>query len=117
MSTSEKRQRSQLLRVRLNAAELAKAQADAQARGQSLGGYVREKLLGAPTPGTRRQPAPNAETLARLLGQMGKVGSNLNQLARLANQRNLVPPATLDACMAEVQQVAADISQALHGGH
>ena len=94
--------------------ERAKAEADAQALGLSLSGYARTLLLGAVTPGTPRRPLPSAEELARMLGQLGKVGSNLNQLTKLANQGQLVPPATLGLCVAEVRQLTAQIAEALN---
>jgi hypothetical protein len=113
-SGSQTRQRSRSVNVALTDAERAKVEADAQALGLSLSGYARTLLLGTVTPGTPRRPLPSAEELARLLGQLGKVGSNLNQLTKLGNQGQLVPPAALEMCIAEVRDVAAQIAEALN---
>jgi hypothetical protein len=113
-SGSETRQRSGVLGVRLTDTERAKVEADAQALGLSASGYARALLLGAVTPGTQRRPLPSAEELARLLGQLGKVGSNLNQLTKLGNQGQLVPPSSLAACIDDVRAITAELAEVLH---
>ncbi len=37
-----------------------------------------------------RRPSPDKHELARLLGELGKIGSNLNQLAKSSNQGLIV---------------------------
>lgn len=66
--------------------------------------YVREAALGE-TPRVRR-PHANAE----LLRQLGRIGNNLNQLARLANLQHALPQetvlmTTLTAVLDAVQKV------------
>jgi hypothetical protein len=117
MSTSQTRQRTRSVSVPLTEDERAAIEREAAGAGQSLGGYMREKVLGTATPGTRRTPAPEAAQLARLLGQLGKVGSNLNQLTRLANQRQLVPPPVLELCLREVGELTQAVAEALHRDH
>lgn len=112
-SGSQTRQRSRSVNVALTDAERAKVEADAHALGLSLSGYARALLVGAVTPRTPRRPLPNATELARLLGQLGKVGSNLNQLTKLGNQGQLVPPSSLAACIAEVQAVTEQLAEVL----
>ena len=113
-SGSQKRQRGQSVKVALTEAERAKIAADAQAAGLSLSGYARAVLLGADTPRTKRAAAlPEQQDLARLLAQLGKVGGNLNQLTKLGNQGQLVPPSALDACLADVRAAAEQVRQAL----
>lgn len=117
MSTSQNRERSSSVTFRVTDDERRALQAAAGEARQSLGGYVREKALGTATPGTRRTPAPDAAQLARLLGQLGKVGSNLNQLTRLANQHQLVPPPVLELCLREVRELTQAVAEALHRDH
>jgi hypothetical protein len=112
-SGSRTRQRSPVS-VMLTPGERAKAEADANGRGLSLSGHTRALLMGAVTEGTPRRPPRDAADLARLLGQLGKVGSNLNQLTRLGHQGQLVPPATLSACVEEVEALTAEIVEVLH---
>jgi hypothetical protein len=98
----------------LTPSERAKAEADANAQGLSLSGHARALLMGEVTPGTPTRPPRDAAELARLLGQLGKIGSNLNQLTRLGNQGQLVPPASLAACVEEVTALTAEIAEALN---
>jgi len=48
-----------------------------------------------PTPAVRtparRKPSADTEVLTRILGQLGKIGSNINQLAKVANQNGDIP--------------------------
>ena len=114
MSASQTRQRAKVLQVRLTPDERAKVAAAASASGLSLSGYARETLLGEVTPGTQRAaPTPDIKALAILLGQLGKAGSNLNQLARLGNQGRPVPLAELMETLAATRAAAERVRQAL----
>jgi hypothetical protein len=70
----------------------------------------------------RRQPArrmPRLDTalLAQLLGQVGKVGSNINQLAHHANGGGDLPASsTLDTMADEIVALRAALTAALAGG-
>lgn len=114
MSASQTRQRAKVLQVRLTPDERAKVAAAASASGLSLSGYARETLLGAETPGTQRAaPTPEIKALAILLGQLGKVGANLNQLTKLGNQGQPVPTLELSATLAAIRLAAERVRQAL----
>jgi hypothetical protein len=94
--------------------ERATIAAKAQAVGLPLGAYLRVLGMGAPTPRTQAARAtPEAAELVKLLGQVGKIGGNLNQLAKLGNMGQLVPPSSLQACIDEVLEVAEMIAEAL----
>lgn len=43
----------------------------------------------------RRKPTADVEMLARVLAALGKIGSNVNQMARIANQRGSLPTETV----------------------
>lgn len=114
MSASQTRQRLQSVKVALTEAERATVAAGAEAAGLSLSGYARQTLLGQPTPRTRRAaPSPDVQAMARLLGQLGRVGGNLNQLARQANQGQPLPADALADALAEVRAAAEQVRQAL----
>lgn len=100
---SEKRQRGKLLSVRFNEAEWQSLNARADSAGLSLGGYLRSVVLETPPPRQSRRPPVVVQELAQLMGQIGKIGSNINQLARIANMGGW-PEAAL------LEQAAADIS-------
>jgi Bacterial mobilisation protein (MobC) len=85
-SGSEKRARSSHITIRLTPDERARIDADAARAGLTPGSYARQTLLGAPAPRQVRRPPVERRELARLLGELGKIGGNLNQLAKAANQ-------------------------------
>jgi hypothetical protein len=82
---SEKRARSTHLTIRLTPEERAAIDAAAQRAGLTCGSYARQTVLGAPAPRQVRRPPVERKELARLLGELGHVGGNLNQLARSNN--------------------------------
>jgi hypothetical protein len=84
--------RHKVTHERWNAAEHAALMAAAAQAGLPAGAYIRSLVLGAPGPRTRRQPPANQAELARLLGELGRIGSNVNQLARIANTTGDMPP-------------------------
>jgi hypothetical protein len=84
-SGSEKRQRTELAMVRLTPAEKTAVEDAADKAGLSVASYSRLQMLGAPPPRGARRPPVEKQMLAKVLGQLGKIGSNLNQVARSAN--------------------------------
>jgi hypothetical protein len=77
--------REQFIAVRCNAAEYETITTKAEKAGLSVGAYLRTIATGAAGPrAIRRQPVEREE-LARLLGELGKLGSNVNQIARVVN--------------------------------
>lgn len=87
MPGSEKRQRTQGFYVRCSKEEKEAIQAKADLAGLEASGYLREQGLGAPSPRARRRPHPDTVLLKQILGQCGKIGSNLNQIAYQLNKR------------------------------
>ena len=85
-SGSEKRARSAHLTIRLTPEEREAIDASAEKAGLTAGSYARQVVLGAPTPRQVRRPPVERRELARLLGELGKIGSNLNQIAKSANK-------------------------------
>ncbi len=84
-SGSETRQRQTAFKVRLSVAERATLEAAAVRSGLTLGSYIRQVALGSDTPRQVRRPPVERAELARLLGQLGRLGGNLNQIARRVN--------------------------------
>jgi hypothetical protein len=82
---SERRQRGRRITIRLTEAERAALDTAAERAGLSLGSHIRKVLLEAPLPRQARRPPIEKTELARLLGHIGKIGSNINQLAREVN--------------------------------
>ena len=102
-SGTETRQRGKLLQIRVTADELAEIEAQAAAAELTTASYARSILLSAPAPRARRRPAVEAQEVARLLGELGKVGSNLNQIAYHLNTGETVGANSIAEAMADVQ--------------
>lgn len=83
---SDNRQRQQVLRCRVTETEAAEIAARAEALGVSMPALMRAAALGIEPPrSNKRIPGVTLIELAHLRGHLGKIGSNLNQLARIAN--------------------------------
>jgi hypothetical protein len=92
-------------------------EASAQA-GLSVGAYLRTLALGKPGPRARRRPPIERAVLARLLGELGKIGSNINQIAHAYNGRGRVPALEeLKALRDEVGRIRKALMTALGRDH
>ena len=82
-----KRFRNEQLTIRLSEAERSQIDEMAAAQGITAGALVRQIVLESPIPRSSRRIPPSSlkPELAQLLGQIGKVGSNLNQIAKGIN--------------------------------
>ena len=113
-SGSERRERKRIIGVRVTDDEMAEITAEAERSGLTVASDARSVLLSAPAPRARRRPSIEAEALGRLLGDLGKVGSNLNQIAHHMNAgRNEVSPAAMEAALSEVADIRAAILEAM----
>ena len=83
--------KTSFISVRCTAKERSKIDEAARLGGLSIGAYLRALALGDPGPRAVRRPPIERKELARLLGHLGKVGSNLNQLAHAFNRDRQVP--------------------------
>lgn len=82
---SDSRQRQRVISFRVSQDEYDRIQSEADRSGVTTGTFARDVLIGAKAPRrVRRPPAEKAE-LVRILGALGKIGSNVNQLAAKAN--------------------------------
>jgi hypothetical protein len=76
-SGSEKRQRTTIITMRINPQEATTIRQIAQSRGESVSALMRSALLH----NRPRASRVEVQAIARLLGQLGKIGSNINQIA------------------------------------
>lgn len=113
-SGSETRQRGGVARMRLSAQEQAQLEAAAERAGMTVSSFMRHQCLGSAGPRAVRRPPVERAALAQLLGQLGKVGSNLNQIARALNSdRDILHD--IAATLTEVREAALAISRTLRG--
>ncbi len=103
---SEKRQRMAVHAIRLTPAERDELARRAEAAGLSVAAYVRHQALGSPGPRSLRRLSVNAALVRQLIGQLGYVGNNLNQLTRLANMGDLEEPAELVSVLRKIDETA-----------
>lgn len=80
--------RNRIVRIRVSDAELAALKSLAVARGLSLSDLLRRAALCIRMPARRFYQA-DAAVLVKTLGELGRIGGNLNQLTRRANAGKL----------------------------
>lgn len=111
-SGSEKRQRGSPISVRFLPEECAALREKARDTGLSVASFIRASVLGTPGPRARRSPPFNAEALGRATAALNKVGSNVNQIAHVANAGNFHRVAEeCFATLAEVRAAAAKMRE------
>jgi hypothetical protein len=86
MSSSERRNRPKSVLTRLTEDEYAELTSMAEATGLTRADYLRSAGLEKKPLGIKRRPAADHVELTRILKQFGKIGSNLNQIARNMNR-------------------------------
>jgi Bacterial mobilisation protein (MobC) len=112
---SETRKRTSIIGFRASSEERAEIEANAAGAGFTVGSYLRNLAVTRPRTRAVRRAGGDAALLARMLGQFGKIGSNLNQLAKKANSDGVYAPPELDHALVELRAAAKAILQALGG--
>ena len=109
--------RRRFIGVRCTETEHAAIVEKASQAGLSVGAYLRRLALGSAGPRAVRKPPAERQELARLLGWLGKLGSNVNQLAHAFNREGKIPgfPEWL-AVRREVAEMRAALLKALGHG-
>lgn len=96
--------------------ELAQLDRDAERAATDRATMARAQLLNAPIPKkARRTSNADEQALARILAQLGKIGSNLNQLAKVANSNgDLTAVRNINEVKEELAELRDQVRQALH---
>ncbi len=115
-SGTETRQRTCDVRIRLTPAEHARLSDAAASAGLSLGGYARRILLDAPPARQSRRPPVEKAELARILAAIGKIGSNVNQLARTWNAGGTVEADSVEEAARSIREIRDAVMAALGRG-
>ena len=110
---SEKRARTTHITIRLTPGERAEIDSAAERAGLTSGSYARQAILGSPTPRQVRRPPVERRELARLLGELGHIGGNINQLAHASNAGSPVTRNEISQALAGLVTVRAAILSAL----
>lgn len=78
---SQKRQRFKQIKTPCTPEEFNAVAAKADAAGMTRAAYSRTVLLGDAGPRSQRRMPADAEALRQILGHLGRVGNNINQIA------------------------------------
>lgn len=109
---SEKRKRQHTVTIRLDDREYAILQETADRTGYSKSYLFRRALLSTPPPRARPRPSVQTKMLARVLAELGKIGSNINQLAKYANLGR-TQTAQIELALRELSELRLACLQAL----
>lgn len=84
-SGSNKRQRGVTVTVRLTEEERAALDALSSRSGLAAGAFMRAAAFGEAGPRAQRRPPIDHVALRQILGHCGRVGNNMNQIAKRLN--------------------------------
>ncbi len=85
MAGSDKRQRGKIIASRCLDEEFTAIAAKADKAGLAVGAFMRAAALGDTGPRAQRRPPIDHKALRQYLGQFGRLGNNINQIARALN--------------------------------
>jgi hypothetical protein len=109
--------RDRYVAVRCTETEHTKMTEAAQKAGLSVGAFLRALACDGPGLRAARRPPIERQELARLLGHIGKLGSNVNQLAYAANAAGDLPGARdLEEMATEIREMRDAVMKALGRG-
>jgi hypothetical protein len=110
--------RKRIIPVRCTDYERVAIKAVAEQAGLSVGALLRALALGDAGPRAVRRPPIERAELARILGAIGKIGSNINQIAKAVNEtRNLPSWSELAEMKADIAVMRAAVLKALGRDH
>lgn len=109
------REREDLIKCFVSPSEKADIEARAERAGLSVSGYLRALAFGKDTqqPRAARRPPMEKETLLRLLAELGKIGSNVNQIAHAMNAGKITDHPALALFAVEIRDIRQQLKTAL----
>ena len=111
------RSRSERVFIRLTKEEKEAFEKRCAESGQSQADYFRQVCLSSKPLRKRKSPHPNAALLLKYLGHLGKIGSNINQIARETNGGHLPYSQKVDAMRKDISHIRSIIREALGYDH
>ena len=104
---------------RVSAKEQALLKEITDRAGVTIAGYIKAATFGRPIPRASRRPDVDSVALRQVLGQMGKLGTNANQIARAINAGQFIDhrraQASLDEISTQLKDMRARLLKALEG--
>lgn len=111
---SEARKKSKVVGVRLSEDELSEVQAKAASKNMSLPTYFREAVLEkVETVGLAPRRKFDLQLLSMAVGALGKIGNNLNQIARRLNERGGVGLERIAAALEQLEITMKELLKAI----
>ncbi len=112
-SGTDKRQRGETVTVRLTRDERDTLKALSSRAGLAAGAFMRAATFGDAGPRARRRPPVDHKALRQLLGECGRIGNNINQIARRLNLDGSFDIPELQAALAAYLEIRTAILRAL----
>lgn len=112
---SEKRQKGRVVPFRVSFDEYTELEALAERAGLTIGSYVRSRSLKKPTTRAIRRPVPEVQKLSKLLADLSRIGSNINQLAKRANSGDTPLAGDIRDTLLACRRVAEQAKDVLDG--
>lgn len=78
--------KNRIFPIRFSTEQYDQVSEKANRSGMDIGPWARTILLGSPGPRAVKRPPIEKQLIAKLLGAIGKLGSNVNQIARALNE-------------------------------
>jgi hypothetical protein len=110
---SENRQRNRQIKTRCDDDEYEAIAANADRAGLALAAYARASMLGDAGPRARRRRPADQTALLQILGQIGRIGGNVNQIAKQLNARDKARVPELRKALKAYLDIRAAIYEAL----
>jgi len=112
-SGSDKRLRDHTVTVRLSDDEREKLTQLSSRSGLAIGAFMRAAALGESGPRAQRRPPADHAALRQILGHCGRIGNNLNQIAKHLNAGGQANPGELKEALAAYLDIRSAILAAL----
>ena len=116
-SGSDKRRRSHQSLVRWTDEEFNDIAGRADKAGLAVAAFMRAAVLGSPGPRAQRRPPADHKALRQILGHIGSIGNNINQIARALNSGDKAKLPELPAALRAYLEIRNAIFEALGKNH
>lgn len=113
-SGSDTRQKGRVFGFRLSIEEYGQLHELAEREGLTIASYLRRTALAAPTSRAIRRPVVEVQVLSKLLAELHKIGSNINQTARRVNMGDTPLSGEIASTLAACRQVARQVTDLLN---
>lgn len=99
--------------IRLTESERSAMQRRANDAGLSIGGYWKSVVFNTTPPRRSNRPSIDQQALAKLLPQLGWLGSNVNQIAKRINTSGEYSPVDINNAVSDIAEIRSAIMKAL----